>query len=42
MQNGEKIILFSAKKTLKYEPLDFILSNRKIKLDDKLIKMKKV
>ena len=37
-----KIIFFSAKKILKYEPLDFILSNKEIKINDELIKMLKV
>ena len=37
-----EIILFLSKKLSKYESFDSLLSNREIKLDDKLIKMKKV
>ena len=38
----EQIILYYALKLSKYEPLDFILSNKEIKINDELIKMLKV
>ena len=38
----EQIILYYALKLSKYEPFDSLLSNREIKINDKLIKMLKV